>query len=105
MTGRQFARQRARILARGRPDRTTRRALAHLAREAGAEPVTLGHKLVGHILPDGFMVCQLRRYPDEAAALGELDGVRAFSHLQPGKLPVRAFPCSHCKGWHLTSRG
>ncbi len=61
MTGRKFARQRARILARGRSDRTARRAIAHLAREAGVAPVMLGHKLVGHVLPDGFMVCQLRR--------------------------------------------
>ncbi|PZQ21142.1 MAG: hypothetical protein DI569_12820 [Sphingopyxis macrogoltabida] len=104
MTGRKFARQRARIIARARSDSHAKRAIAHLAREAGALPVKAGHKLLGHVLPDGFTVCEKRRYASEGAAIAELTGVRAFAHLQPHKTPVRAYACDHCRGWHLTSR-
>lgn len=104
MNGHTFARQRGRILKRGRGERHARRAMAHLAREAGAVPIWTAHKLVGHIMPDGSTVCELRRYASERAAAEELDAIRAFSHLQPKRIPVRAFACPFCGGWHLSAR-
>ena len=104
MTGHDFARQRGRILKRGRGERHARRAMMHLAREAGARQVWAGGKLVGHVMPDGFTICELRRYASERAALEELANIAAFAHLQPKRIPVRAFHCAHCRGWHVSSR-
>lgn len=105
MNSRNFARQRALILNRGRGDRHQRRAMSHLVREADAQPIHAGGKLVGYRMPDGFVVCEKRRYRDRAAAMAELDNVHAFAHLHPNKrLPVRAYPCPWCGGWHVTSR-
>lgn len=103
MTGRDFARKRARILHRGRSTSWARKALAHLAREAGAAAFySPGGKLQGHVTPDGFVVCEKRRYPTEAHALDELAGAWAFAHLREGKLPVRAYRCPRCGGFHTT---
>jgi hypothetical protein len=104
MNGRRFASKRGRILYRARSERHARRAIARLAREAGAQPIYAGGKLVAHVFPDGFVVCEKRRYRDQAAALAELAGTRAFAHLHDHKLPVRVYPCPHCMGWHATSR-
>lgn len=105
MNPRHFPGKRARVIYRARSERHARKALAHLAREAGAQPVYVGGRLVRHVLPDGWAVCEKRRYSSEAAALAELQGVRAFAHLHPGrKLPVRAYACEHCHGWHVTSK-
>lgn len=105
MTGRDFARRRARIMQRGRGAAHERKALAHLAREAGAVAFySPGGKLQGHVMPDGFVVCEKRRYPDLAAAQRELTGARAFAHLQENRIPVRAYPCNCCGGWHLSSK-
>lgn len=35
---------------------------------------------------------------------GEANGA-AKSHRRQGKGQVRAYPCSECKGWHLSSKG
>lgn len=100
-----FARRRALIMRRGRGAKHERKALAHLARDAGAVPVYVGHRLVGHQLPNGSTVCELRRYADATAAHDELANVRAFAHFHQGKrLPVRAYECPHCGGWHVTAQ-
>ena len=105
MTGHDFARRRARIMHRGRSASWARRALAHLAREAGAVPVrSAGGKLQGHTLPDGFTVCELRRYPTERAAIEELANIYAFAHLRPRHVPTRHFFCERCRGYHLAAR-
>lgn len=104
MNGRRFASKRGRILYRARSERYARRAIERLARECGARPVYAGRKLVAHEFPDGFVVCERRRYRDRDAALDELRGVRAFAHLHDHRLPNRAFPCEHCGGWHLVSK-
>lgn len=101
MNGRGFAQRRARILKSGRPERTQRKAIAHLAREAGAVPWYAGRRLVGHEMPSGTFICELRRYPTRAAATVELDQVQAFAHLKDGPVPERAFPCDQCHGWHV----
>lgn len=105
MNGRNFARQRARMLNSGRPERTIRKAIAHLAREAGAQPVYVDGRLVAHVMPDGFTACELRRYRSERAAIEELANVEAFRPVHGDKrVPVRHFHCVHCRGFHLTSR-
>lgn len=105
MKGGRFASKRGRILHNGRGERHQRKALAHLAREAGARPIRGPRgQVIAHILRDGFVACEKRRYPDAETAQAELDGVRAFGHLQQGKMPVRAYPCGLCRGWHVTSR-
>lgn len=104
MNGHQFASKRGRILHRPRSERHTRRAIERLARECGAQPVYVGRKLVAHEFPDGFVVCEKRRYRDHAAAMAELRNVHAFAHLHDHKLPGRAYQCERCGGWHVTSR-
>lgn len=104
MNGRQFAAKRGRILARARSERHARKAIEHMARKAGAQPVRINGKLIAHVFPDGFVVCEKRRFRDEAAALDELAGVRAFEHLHAHKLPGRAYQCANCGGWHMTSQ-
>lgn len=100
-----FARKRALIKRRGRGAKHERKALAHLAREAGAVAVHVDGRLVAHEMPDGSTVCELRRYRDGPAAHEELANLRAFAPLHPGKrLPVRAFPCPRCGGWHVTAQ-
>ena len=104
MNGRSFAQKRARILAQGRSDKVTRRAIAHLAREAGAEPVIIARKTVGYQMRSGVTVCDKRRYATEGEAVLELYNVQAFAHLSATKKPVRAYACPHCRGWHMTSQ-
>lgn len=104
MNGRRFAAKRGRILARPRSDRWARRAIAHLARDCEAEAVFVRGRLVAHHFPDGFVVCELRRYSTPDAAVEELRNVWAFAHLHDHRLPVRPFYCNRCRGFHVTSR-
>jgi len=105
VNGRSFASERARILRSGRPARTIRKALAHLAREAGAAPVVVDGRVVAHQMPSGVIVCTLRRYPTERAVIHELDGVRAFAPVNGDrKVPVRHFFCPRCRGYHVTAQ-
>lgn len=104
MNPRNFAGKRGRILHNARSDAHARRAIAHLARDCGAEPVHVHGKLVAHQFADGFVVCEKRRYRDQDAALAELAGTRAFAHLHTHKLPRRVYSCGRCGGWHTTSR-
>ena len=104
MNGHRFASKRGRILHRPRSERHARKAIAKLAREYGGWPVYVGSKLVAHAFPDGFMVCEKRRYRDRDAAMAELQNVHAFAHLHNHKLPGRAYHCERCGGWHVTSR-
>jgi len=105
MSVRNFASKRGRILRSGRPSRTIARALAHLADDFGATAFYSGRQLVAHRLPSGRIICELRRYSTERAAIEELANIQAFAHLHEGKrLPRRHFYCDDCKGFHVTSR-
>ncbi|MBF9235562.1 hypothetical protein [Microvirga alba] len=105
MNGRDFARQRALITWRARSEAHRRKAMARLIRQAGAVVVFVSGKLVGYRLPDGFVVCEKRRYRTESAALLELANVQLFTRLNgPRRIPIRAYQCTHCHGWHLTSQ-
>lgn len=49
--------------------------------------------------------CAKRRYPTMEAANDKLDRIERERPRRPGrKLPIRAYKCRRCGGWHLTSR-
>lgn len=48
------------------------------------------------------MACQKNPYPNQFLALRALEAIIAAG--KPGKQPVRAYPCQHCRSWHLTSK-
>lgn len=99
----EFARKRAKIERRAasRPA-FLRKAMAHLVHEAGAFVVVVRGQLVGWRMRDGGMVCIKRRFRDDDAAHAELDRIaRDANHRH---IPVRAYECPHCRGWHLTSQ-
>lgn len=104
MNARGFARQRARLEQRHQ-GATLRRAMMHLVREARARVVIVNDKPVGFILPNGEVVCEKRRYRSEDAAVAELQGIHQFDEVNAARrVPVRAYRCPYCRGWHLTSR-
>jgi hypothetical protein len=53
-------------------------------------------------------VCRTTKiaYPDEATAAVALAEIReAAEQMAPGrKVPVRAYECTYCTEWHLTSK-
>lgn len=105
MNGREFARKRARIEHEARTPSAQRKALRHLVSEARAVEVIVQGKLVGYQLPDGFMVCVKRRYHSEVEAMMELSNVQLFQRINSNRhIPIRAYFCAYCRGWHLTSR-
>lgn len=103
MNGAQFARARALVERKPMTARRRRRALAHLVREARAAVVIVGGKEVGFRTPDGFVVCVKRRHATMEAAQAELDDIHRFPTSRGAHVPVRAYHCPACKGWHLTS--
>lgn len=76
--------------------------MAHLVREAGARPITMGGQAVAWALPTGEWLCAKHRYVGEQAANDELANIQA--HGRGYKLPARAYVCNYCGGWHLTSQ-
>lgn len=73
-----------------------------LARRAGAAIILPNGRHVGYRLPDGSVACAKHRYRDEVAAQMELARIRRDAVR--GYVPVRAYRCEWCDGWHLTSR-
>jgi hypothetical protein len=98
-----FARYVERIERRmhGKPARQLK-AIRSMARRERAAMVFANGKLVGFRLRDGSMVCRKHRYRDEAAALVDLARIAYTS--TSSKVPVRAYRCGECHGWHLTSK-
>lgn len=51
--------------------------------------------------------CAIRnkiRYPSKAEAEVALTAIRVAGPKKPGgRVPIRAYYCEHCGGWHLTS--
>lgn len=85
----------------GKPGRQLK-AIRSMARRERAALVFTNGKLIGFRLRDGSMVCRKRRYRDEAAALVDL--ARIIYTSTSSKVPVRAYRCENCAGWHLTSK-
>lgn len=99
----EFARKRARIERRaGARKGFASKALAHLVREAGAQPIHARGQLVGWRMPDGGVVCIKLRFRDLVAA--QLELARIARHAKNKNVPVRAYACQHCGGFHLTSQ-
>lgn len=99
----EFARKRARIERRaGARKGFASKALAHLVREAGAQPIHARGQLVGWRMPDGGVVCIKLRFRDLVAA--QLELARIERHAKNRNVPVRAYACQHCGGFHLTSQ-
>lgn len=101
MNAGEFARKRARITTtRGRSEKWKRKAISHLAREAGAVEFVHGGKVKSHRLNDGRVLCVKHRYRTEGDAADDLARIAAL----PGtnQKPVRHFHCPHCQGFHLT---
>lgn len=99
-----FARQRARIIqrARGRQDFADK-AMTHLARDASATPLHVHGRIVAWVMPDGGVVCIKERLRDGHQAFAELE--RIALHTAPShRIPIRAYRCAFCGGWHLTSQ-
>jgi hypothetical protein len=102
MNAAQFARRRGRI-EREHQGRRRQRELAHLVRDAKAALVIVDRKVVGYRLPNGEMVCVKERHRDEASAMQALERINA-ANWNNHRVPVRAYPCPYCHGWHLTSQ-
>lgn len=104
----EFARRRARIVSdkggsrRLHGPRYRVKALRALVRRAGAALIIPHGRRVGYRLPDGSVACDKQRFRTERAALAELD--RIHMHAAHAYVPVRAYLCNWCDGWHLTSR-
>lgn len=99
-----FVRKRALILRRA-GDRAAfaRRAIDKLAREFGAVPAMDGRRAIGWLMPDGSIACDKLRYREEVDARLELLRIAKHSGHR-AHVPVRAYACPWCHGWHLTSR-
>jgi hypothetical protein len=98
----EFARKRAKIERRaGGSTAFYRKAMGHLVREAQAVEIAIRGQVVGWELPDGGVVCAKIRYREEVAAQLELLRIAKFGQ---GKVPVRAYRCCYCGGFHLTSQ-
>lgn len=97
----EFSRRRARIES-ARGCKFQRKALRALAKRARAAIIVPNGKRIGYRLPDGSVACEKQRFHSEDAANTELTRIaRQASHAY---IPVRAYRCEWCSGWHLTSR-
>ncbi|HKY46171.1 MAG TPA: hypothetical protein VJM50_23975 [Pyrinomonadaceae bacterium] len=68
----------------------------------GAAIVVANHKVIGYRMTDGSVACLKRRYLTATDA--ELDLSRIKAKANHGHIPVRAYRCQWCAGFHLTSR-
>lgn len=104
MTPRQFAAARERILSQShtRSNDWRKRALAHLAAEARAEPQFSGKRILSWRMPTGQHVCVKHRYTSEVRAISAMGEMHRETDGR--RKPVRAYPCFFCNGWHITSQ-
>lgn len=78
-----------------------KRALAHLNRDADAEPLVWAKKVVA-VRVGPRLVCMKQRYQTEADAMGK---VAQIAREPDGRVkPIRAYACCTCLGWHITSQ-
>lgn len=104
----EFARRRARIesekgTATCRHGRSYRRkAMRALVKRAGAARIIPNGRRVGYRLPDGSVACDKQRFRTLEAAQTEL--ARIAVHSAHAYVPVRAYLCPWCGGYHVTSR-
>lgn len=102
MNAAEFARRRGRIEREYRGKRY-KREIAHLIHDADAALVVMNRKIVGYRLPNGEMVCVKQRYPSLAAAVEDIERINA-ANVSGSRVPIRAYPCPNCHGFHSTSQ-
>lgn len=101
MKAAKFLRQKGRIDGdRELSDSRRANLLRRLLADAGARRIFHHGTFIGYRLPDGEIVCKKHRYNSFATASDALGQMEEFT----GKVPVRAYYCSNCKGFHLTSK-
>lgn len=99
----EFSRKRARLQRRaGNRAAFLRKGMTHLVREAGAREIVVRGQVVGWRMTGGEVVCIKVRFRDLLAA--QLEIQRIAKHSVGWKVPVRAYQCQYCGGWHLTSQ-
>lgn len=87
---------------RPRGQRFKRKAVRALAKRVGAALLIPNGRRVGYRMKDGSVACEKQRFRDESVARAELH--RIGRHASHGYVPVRAYHCEWCGGWHLTSK-
>lgn len=104
MNAAEFSRRRARIEldCHGRGKRYNRQ-LAHLITDARAVLVVMERKVVGYRLPNDEMVCIKTRYRTMDAANADILRINT-TNISGSRVPVRAYYCAHCRGFHATSQ-
>lgn len=103
MNAHQFIRQRVRIEQRFAPGRKRQDAIANLVRDARAAVILIHRKAIGYRMTTGEVVCIKHRYRTHEDAVETMAKIHAATG-GAGHVPVRAYPCPYCKGFHLTSR-
>ena len=99
----EFARRLARIECSHRRGAGFRRkATRALGKRAGAAIIIPQGRRVGFRMTDGSVVCHKQRFRTTESAVAELE--RIAHHASHAYIPVRAYRCEWCGGWHLTSR-
>jgi hypothetical protein len=99
----EFARRLARInFTQRRGAEFRRRATRALVKRAGARLFSAHGREVGYRMQDGSFACHKQRFRRQEAAFAELE--RIGIHASHAYIPVRAYQCEWCGGWHLTSR-
>ncbi len=79
-----------------------RKALRALVKRSNASLIAPRGHVIGYRMPDGSVACIKQRFRSEEAASAEL--LRIARHASRSYIPVRAYLCDWCGGWHLTSR-
>lgn len=79
-----------------------RKALRALAKRAGAALILPRGKFVGYRMPNGSVACLKERY--RSAESADLVLCCVAMHSTHQHVPVRAYRCEWCGGYHLTSR-
>jgi hypothetical protein len=102
MNARTFMRHRKGIM-RLDTERQQKRAMDHLLRKSKAAIIVVNGKVVGWRMKDGTMVCAKTRFQTQERADIELE--RIAERAPPGShIPIRAYACPQCRGFHLTSQ-
>jgi hypothetical protein len=86
----------------GRTHDWRKRATAKLVAQVHAEPLRTGSRVLSYRLPDGCHVCVKHRYATEPHAISAI--VQIGLEADGRRKPIRAYACSFCCGWHITSR-
>lgn len=103
MNSRSFASKVGRIEHEyGLQTRKGKKVLQRLVDRVGAAHIINQGRISGWRLPNGQVVCRKRRYPSEDVANLEMRLIAHRSNRH--KVPVRAYECPTCKGFHLTSK-